>query len=67
MNGRFYDKEEKGSLTIEAIISFTVFLMVSFLMLQLVKQRCTRGYKRYKETSGLIEWKECQIFHSIFT
>lgn len=32
-----------------------------------MKQRCTRGYKRYKETSGLIEWKECQIFHSIFT
>ena len=32
-----------------------------------IKQRCTRGYKRYKETSGLIEWKECQIFHSIFT
>ena len=32
-----------------------------------LKQRCTRGYKRYKETSGLIEWKECQIFHSIFT
>ena len=32
-----------------------------------VKQRCTRGYKRYKETSGLIERKECQIFHSIFT
>lgn len=31
------------------------------------KQRCTRGYKRYKETSGLIERKECQIFHSIFT
>ena len=31
------------------------------------KQRCTRGHKRYKETSGLIEWKECQIFHSIFT
>lgn len=28
---------EKGSLTIEAIISFTVFLAVSFLMLQLVK------------------------------
>ena len=33
----------------------------------LAKQRCTRGYKRYKETSGLIEWKERQIFHSIFT
>lgn len=32
-----------------------------------IKQRWTRGYKRYKETSGLIEWKECQIFHSIFT
>ena len=32
-----------------------------------LKQRCTRGYKQYKETSGLIEWKECQIFHSIFT
>ena len=32
-----------------------------------MKQRFTRGYKRYKETSGLIEWKECQIFHSIFT
>ena len=31
------------------------------------KQRWTRGYKRYKETRGLIEWKECQIFHSIFT
>lgn len=32
-----------------------------------LKQRWTRGYKRYKETRGLIEWKECQIFHSIFT
>ena len=36
-------------------------------ILNVYKQRCTRGYKRYKETSGLIEWKECQIFHSIFT
>ena len=36
-------------------------------VLRVWKQRCTRGYKRYKETSGLIEWKECQIFHSIFT
>ena len=36
-------------------------------VLNMCKQRCTRGYKRYKETSGLIEWKECQIFHSIFT
>lgn len=37
------------------------------LFLDESKQRWTRGYKRYKETSGLIEWKECQIFHSIFT
>ena len=39
----------------------------SFFILDIGKQRWTRGYKRYKETSGLIEWKECQIFHSIFT
>lgn len=31
------------------------------------KQRFTRGYKRYKETSGLMEWKIGHIFHSIFT
>ena len=31
------------------------------------KQRFTRGYKWYKETSGLIEWKIGHIFHSIFT
>ena len=37
MDIRSYGKKDKGSLTIEAIISFTVFLMVSFLMLQLVK------------------------------
>ena len=37
------------------------------LIAAIYKQRCTRGYKRYKETSGLIEWKERQIFHSIFT
>ena len=29
------------------------------------KQRCTRGYKRYKETRGLTEWKMGHIFHSI--
>lgn len=38
-----------------------------FLVMPYCKQRCTKGYKRYKETSGLIEWKERQIFHSIFT
>ena len=32
-----------------------------------LKQRFTRGYKRYKETSGLMEWKIGHIFHSIFT
>lgn len=42
-------------------------LCADFPGMRIVKQRCTRGYKRYKETSGLIEWKECQIFHSIFT
>ena len=40
---------------------------ISYKTISNDKQRCTRGYKRYKETSGLIEWKECQIFHSIFT
>ena len=34
---------------------------------KLLKQRFTRGYKRYKETSGLTEWKIGHIFHSIFT
>lgn len=38
-----------------------------FFRIMKSKQRFTRGYKRYKETSGVIEWKECQIFHSIFT
>ena len=42
-------------------------LLKSSVLIHETKQRFTRGYKRYKETSGLIEWKECQIFHSIFT
>ena len=42
-------------------------LYIHHLIFAHAKQRCTRGYKRYKETSGLIEWKDCQIFHSIFT
>lgn len=37
MHQKVNGSAEKGSLTIEAIISFTVFLAVSFLMLQLVK------------------------------
>ena len=41
---------------------------ISFEELQVNdKQRFTRGYKRYKETSGLMEWKIGHIFHSIFT
>lgn len=32
-----HNKQETGSLTVEAIISFTAFLMASFLMLHLVK------------------------------
>ena len=42
-------------------------LDMEFLSIKESKQRFTRGYKRYKETSGLIEWKKYQIFHSIFT
>lgn len=38
-----------------------------FVIIMPVKQRFTRGYKRYKETSGLMEWKIGHIFHSIFT
>lgn len=44
---------------------FNIILSNSFFRgcdgIEIFKQRCTRGYKRYKE------WKECQIFHSIFT
>ena len=43
-----------------------VFGQVGILLKQW-KQRFTRGYKRYKETSGLMEWKIGHIFHSIFT
>lgn len=44
-----------------------IIAFVNYKYVKGEKQRCTRGYKRYKETSALIEWKECQIFHSIFT
>ena len=49
------------------INDFTFPTSLAIMMQSADKQRCTRGYKRYKETSGLIERKECQIFHSIFT
>ena len=38
-----------------------------FFRIMKSKQQFTRGYKRYKETSGLTEWKIGHIFHSIFT
>ena len=53
-------------MDIESLYYFSE-LSKSLNMTHTAKQRCTRGYKRYKETSGLIEWKERQIFHSIFT
>ena len=56
----FQDFNLLDTLTIGENISLS-------LVINKQKQRWTRGYKRYKETSGLIEWKECQIFHSIFT
>lgn len=46
---------------------YKLTVVIALFYIRQCKQRCTRGYKRYKETSGLIEWKECQIFHSIFT
>ena len=62
------DKENKTK-NIELddwLLLSTHIRLIRGVLLQM-KQRFTRGYKRYKETSGLIEWKECQIFHSIFT
>lgn len=57
-----------GTVTVFASDSPMAYTDGSYqFILNADKQRCTRGYKRYKETSGLIEWKECQIFHSIFT
>lgn len=56
-----------GSVTVAVAALPFVGMLFGAIALQKCKQRCTRGYKRYKETSGLIEWKECQIFHSIFT
>ena len=47
--------------------SITLMFELRELYHLLKKQRFTRGYKRYKETSGLMEWKIGHIFHSIFT
>lgn len=54
-------------ITLILNIACLVLIYKKIMIINGIKQRCTRGYKRYKETSGLIEWKECQIFHSIFT
>ena len=43
-------------LALGLVIGVLVVLVTFFVV---TKQRWTRGYKRYKETSGLIEWKEC--------
>lgn len=43
------------------------YVFIGILFIVSGKQRFTRGYKRYKETSGLTEWKIGHIFHSIFT
>ena len=59
---KFYDTARSNKST-----HFLLLIKYSLFSIPFWKQRWTRGYKRYKETSGLIEWKECQIFHSIFT
>ena len=51
-------------LALGLVIGVLVVLVTFFVV---TKQRFTRGYKRYKETSGLMEWKIGHIFHSIFT
>lgn len=56
----FQDFNLLDTLTIGENISLS-------LVINKQKQRFTRGYKRYKETSGLMEWKIGHIFHSIFT
>ena len=56
----FQDFNLLDTLTIGENISLS-------LVINKQKQRFTRGYKRYKETSGLTEWKIGHIFHSIFT
>lgn len=60
-------KEEIAAATEQKAARAILLNSASSELTSKFKQRWTRGYKRYKETSGLIEWKECQIFHSIFT
>ena len=60
-------RETKYKILILRVDEIMLALFLAALESNEDKQRFTRGYKRYKETSGLIEWKECQIFHSIFT
>lgn len=48
-------------------IGYSIYSIITKSYIRQYKQRFTRGYKRYKETSGLMEWKIGHIFHSIFT
>lgn len=70
------DYDEEGNyLSIKRVFDFIDFDYLESLFsnnglieyIKKSKQRFTRGYKRYKETSGLMEWKIGHIFHSIFT
>ena len=59
----YYNENVKGIKTGTMASSYNIVVLYK----KDGKQRFTRGYKRYKETSGLIEWKIGHIFHSIFT
>ena len=54
-------------MSIESSCVMKLLISVNNPFLIKWKQRFTRGYKRYKETSDLTEWKIGHIFHSIFT
>lgn len=62
---RFINRKEIFSMT--PLIPSNTPEQNKFVSISDFKQRFTRGYKRYKETIGLTEWKIGHIFHSIFT
>ena len=63
---RLWNRTNEHLVTYLNLCLQVVFLTCE-IYIRLYKQRFTRGYKRYKETSGLMEWKIGHIFHSIFT
>ena len=63
---RLWNRTNEHLVTYLNLCLQVVFLTCE-IYIGLYKQRFTRGYKRYKETSGLMEWKIGHIFHSIFT